>query len=62
LTLLAEVNASRFEELPEPPREGLDVLATTRDSRREVVLTANHPPPGKGVKRSSGEDRLAAPP
>lgn len=41
--MLAEVNASRLEELPEPLREGLEVLAATRGSRREVALTANRP-------------------
>jgi hypothetical protein len=49
--LLAEVNAYRIEELPEPHREGLEVLAATRGSRPDVVLIANHPPPGEEAKR-----------
>jgi hypothetical protein len=49
--VLAEVNASRLEELPEPLREGLEVLAATRGNRRDVALIGSHPPLGEGAKR-----------
>ena len=47
--VLAVTNADRLDELPDDLEQRLEVLATTRGSRRNVALIANHPegePPG----------------
>jgi 4-amino-4-deoxy-L-arabinose transferase-like glycosyltransferase len=41
--VLAVVNTARLEELPPELRQRLELLATTRGSRREVALIANGP-------------------
>ena len=43
--VLAVVNAQRLDELPDDLERRLEVLATTRASRREVALIANRPHP-----------------
>jgi hypothetical protein len=41
--VLAVVNADRLDELPDDLEQRLEVLATTRGSRRNVALIANYP-------------------
>lgn len=41
--VLAVVNADRLDDLPDELEQRLEVLATTRGSRRNVALIANHP-------------------
>ena len=41
--VLAVANADRLNELPDDLEQRLEVLATTRGSRRNVALIANHP-------------------
>lgn len=42
MTLLAEVNAARLDELSEPLRKDREDLAATRGSRSEVAPVPEH--------------------
>jgi hypothetical protein len=51
--VFAVANAKRLDELPTEIRDHVEIVATTRASRRDVALISNRPPgPGEGVEGS----------